>query len=73
MVPATKSGQDGSFSNFGGWHLFFQGRFPQGMRPAMIMKTETPVQYSRMLLPVVTTLIGSFFNTSCARDGRDRD
>ena len=22
MVPATKSGQDASFSIFGGWHLF---------------------------------------------------
>jgi len=22
MVPATKSGQDASFSKFGGWHLF---------------------------------------------------
>jgi hypothetical protein len=22
MVPGTKSGQDGSFSNFGAWHLF---------------------------------------------------
>jgi hypothetical protein len=25
MVPATKSGQDASFSKFGGWHLFPRG------------------------------------------------
>jgi len=29
MVPATKSGQDASFSIFGGWHLL--PRYPQGL------------------------------------------
>ena len=33
-VPATKSGQDGSFSNFGGWHLFAYTRHsPRRIQP----------------------------------------
>ncbi len=39
MVPATKSGQDASFSNFGGLHLF--------------IRTLTPASKSACLIPLV--------------------
>ena len=45
MVPATKSGQDASFSIFGGWHLF------SSVYRASIERAPGPPQLLRDLKP----------------------
>jgi hypothetical protein len=40
-VPATKYGQDASFSIFGGWHLFL-APFPGGYRAGQINSPAQP-------------------------------